>query len=211
MQRPIVSKSAWLKERMTLLRREKMVTRELDLLAIERQKLPWVRVEKKYTLETNEGAISLASLFGSYSQLIVYHFMFGPDWRKPCDGCSAWADAFNGTTDQIQNHDASLIAVSRAPIEKLIQVGDSRNWSFTWASSYNSDFNSDFHMSAPIEQKSVKVGDEEIMYERGESGGISVFAKTKDGIFLTYSCHNRGIQQMNGAFGFVDLLPYGGN
>ena len=207
----VVSKDVWLKERMALLRREKMVTRELDLLALERQKMPWVKVEKDYQLETSEGSISLNDLFGSYAQLIVYHFMFGPEWPEPCDGCTGWADAFNGTLDQIQNNNANLIAVSRAPFEKLDQVKKSKNWNFTWASSFNSDFNSDFNMSGPIDQKTLLVGDEEIMYDRGESGGINVFVKTTDGIFLSYSCHNRGIQQMNGAYGYVDLLPYGGN
>lgn len=207
----IVTKDAWLKERMALLRREKMVTRELDLLALERQKMPWVKVEKGYTLETSEGEISLANLFGEHSQLIVYHFMFGADWSEPCDGCTGWADAFNGTLDQINRNNANLIAVSRAPVERLSEVKKSRNWNFTWASSFNSDFNSDFDMSAHIDQRSTMLGDEKVMYDRGESGGISVFAKTTDGIFLTYTCHNRGIQQMNGAFGYVDLLPYGGN
>jgi predicted dithiol-disulfide oxidoreductase (DUF899 family) len=196
---------------MALLRREKSVTRELDLLALERQKLPWVKVEKDYTLETSDESVSLEGLFGPYDQLIIYHFMFGPDWSVPCDGCIGWADAFNGTLEQIQNKNANLVAVSSAPVEKLDQVKKAKNWSFTWASSSNSDFNSDFHMSAPLDQRSAKIGDEEVMYDRGESGGINVFAKTEEGIFHTYSCHNRGIQQMNGAFGYVDLLPYGGN
>ena len=119
MSHPVVSREAWLKERMALLRREKSVTRELDLLARERQKLPWVKVEKQYTLDTPAGATPFEELFGSYSQLIVYHFMFGPDWSVPCDGCTAWADAFNGTLDQLHRHDANLIAVSRAPVDML--------------------------------------------------------------------------------------------
>lgn len=211
MTNPVVSKEAWMQERMELLRREKKVTRELDQLALDRQKMPWVKMDKEYALETKEGKVSLIDLFGPYDQLIVYHFMFGPDWTVPCDGCTAWADAFNGTLDQIQCHNANLIAVSRAPVEKLEEAKLAKNWDFTWASSFESDFNSDFDMSAPIEQKSTTVGEEEIMYDRGESGGINVFVKTEDGVYLTYSCHNRGIQQMNGAFGYVDLLPYGGN
>jgi len=111
----IVSRETWLKERMALLRREKSVTRELDLLAIERQKLPWVEIEKSYELELPGGKVSLSELFGHYRQLVVYHFMYGPDWSAPCDGCTGWADAFNGTISQIQSHDANLIAVSRAP------------------------------------------------------------------------------------------------
>ena len=211
MKHPVVTRSEWLKERMALLRREKAVTRELDLLAIERQRLPWVAVEKQYELETIDGAVSLQDLFGPYRQLIVYHFMYGPDWSAPCDGCSAWASAFNGTLDQIHIHDATLIAVSRAPVDMLEQVKRDRGWDFTWASSLNSDFNKDFHMSTTPDNTSLTIGDEIVGYERGESGGINVFVKTDDGIFHTYSAHNRGIQQMNGAFGYVGLLPYGGN
>ena len=208
---PVVGRERWLKERMALLRREKTVTRELDLLALERQKLPWVAVEKSYELETREGVVSLEDLFGRFSQLIVYHFMYGPEWSQPCDGCTGWADAFNGTIDQIQRHDATLIAVSRAPIEMLIETQASKGWDFVWASSFHSDFNADFHMSAPPDCESLWVGDELISYDRGESGGINVFVKTDHGLFHTYSVNNRGIQQMNGAFGYVDLLPFGGN
>ena len=211
MNHPIVSREAWLRERMALLRREKTVTRELDLLALERQKLPWVRIDKAYTLETPSGPVSFSELFGSYSQLIVYHFMYGPEWPEPCDGCSAWADAFNGTLDQIQCHDANLIAVSRAPVDMLVRASELRGWTFLWASSCRSDFNADFNMSAEPDCSSIKVGDEVTGYDRGETAGINVFVKNEDGIFHTYSAHNRGIQQMNGAFGYVDLLPFGGN
>ena len=211
MEHAVVSRETWLKLRMVLLRREKSLTRELDLLAIERQKLPWVAVDKTYTLDTAEGSASLADLFGLFRQLIVYHFMYGPQWQAPCDGCSAWAEALNGTLDQIRRHDANLIVVSRAPIEMLDKVKAARGWSFQWASSYRSDFSTDFHMSAPYECSSLKIGDETIFYDRGESHGITVFAKNDQGLFHTYSCYNRGIQQMNGAFGYVDLLPFGGN
>ena len=207
----VVARETWLKERMALLRREKAVTRELDLLAKERQKLPWVKIEQNYLFQTRDGDLTLEELFGSFSQLIVYHFMFGPEWRVPCDGCTGWANAFEGTLDQIQIHDANLIAVSRAPIDKLESVRKNKGWSFQWASSFGSDFNFDFSMSASADCKSVQVADEVITYDRGESGGISVFVTNAEGIFQTYSCYNRGIQLMNGAFGYVDLLPYGGN
>ena len=211
MKHSVVSREIWLKERMALLRREKTVTHELDLLALERQKLPWVRIEKSYTLETSAGTVSFVDLFGDYSQLIIYHFMYGPEWPRPCDGCSGWADAFNGTLDQIQCHDANLVAVSRAPIDMINRVQESKGWTFIWASSFNSDFNIDFSMSARLDSESAMVGDELITYDRGESGGINVFVKEEGRIFHTYSAHNRGIQQMNGAFGYVDLLPFGGN
>jgi len=196
---------------MELLRREKAATRELDLLALERQKLPWVEVEKDYLLVTEQGEISLSELFGGFSQLIVYHFMYGPDWTVPCDGCSQWAESFNGTIGSIEQYDATLVAVSRAPIEKLVQAKRDRDWSFVWASSYASDFNADFHMSALDDRQSAQVGDELVAYDRKESGGINVFVKSDGKIFHSYSCHNRGIQQMNGTFGYVDLLPFGGN
>ncbi len=207
----IVNRDVWLKERMALLRREKAVTRELDLLALERQKHPWVSIKKTYELELPEGKVTLEELFGSNHQLIIYHFMYGPQWKSPCDGCSAWAEAFNGTLGQLERHDAALVAVSRAPIDMINEVKKSRAWTFPWASSYNSAFNSDFHMSVPPDCESVMVGDEIIAYDRGESGGINVFVKTDDGICHTYSAHNRGIQQMNGTYGYIDLLPYGGN
>lgn len=207
----IVDRGTWLKERMALLRREKAVTRELDLLAVERQKLPWVALEKRYELITPQGVVALEDLFGTYSQLVVYHFMLGAGWQLPCDGCSAWADAFNGTIGHIQQHDATLIAVSRAPIEEIETVRRAQGWDFVWVSSSASTFNVDLHMSIDGDATSKIVGDEEIFYDRGESGGISVFAKTEAGVFHTYSTYNRGIQQMNGAFGYVDLLPFGGN
>ena len=211
MDHPVTDRETWLKERMALLRREKTVTRELDLLAQERQKLPWVEIEKSYLLQTEEGEKSLDALFGDFRQLIVYHFMYGSGWKTLCDGCSAWADAFNGTIKSIERHDATLIAVSRAPVEMLAEAKRLRNWSFVWASSMDSDFSEDFHMSAPVDRKSAQIGDEIIGYDRGESGGINVFVKSEGKLFHSYSCHNRGIQQMNGAFGYVDLLPLGGN
>ena len=218
MTHAVVKREEWLAARMALLKEEKRVTRDLDQLAKARQALPWVEVTKPYTLDTEDGAKSLLELFGNHRQLIVYHFMYGPDWPVPCDGCSAWAAAFNGTIDQIEMHDATLIAVSSAGIEKLKKTKAERGWSFCWASSLNSDFNRDFHMAAEPGKSSTTIGDEIIGYDRGESGGINVFVKggqnksnNSEQIFHTYSAFNRGIQQMNGAFGYVDLLPYGGN
>ena len=211
MNHPIVDRNQWLQERMALLRREKAVTRELDLLALERQKLPWVQIDKEYVLDTEQGPRRLQDLFGDFRQLIVYHFMYGPDWTTPCDGCSEWAAAFNGTIDAIERHDATLIAVSRAPIEMLARTKKEQGWSFLWASSFTSDFSNDFHMSASDDRSATMIGDEQVSYDRQESGGINVFVQSEGTIYHSYSCHNRGIQQMNGTFGYVDLLPYGGN
>lgn len=209
--RAIVGRDAWRRARMEMLHREKDVTHRLDALAKERQAFPWMRLEKNYVLETADGEKSLKELFGPFRQLIVYHFMFGPDWPQLCDGCTQWADACNGTVHHIERFEATWIAVSRAPIEQIERERARMNWSFVWASSYQSDFNEDFYMSAEPNTKSRQIADEIVFYDRGESGGISVFAKEQDEVFLTYSCYNRGIQQMNGIFGYVDLLPFGGN
>lgn len=210
-ERKIVTREVWLQQRMALLQQEKKVTRDLDLLAIQRQQMPWVRIERDYVLESLDGPAPLAELFGGYSQLIVYHFMFGTGWAQPCDGCSQWADALNGTLPHIHAHDANLIVVSTAPPAQLEAARKRNGWTFQWLSSHRSPFNSDYNMSVPLDCPSKRVADEIIFYDRGESGGINVFARMEDEIFHTYSAYNRGIQQMNGAFGYVDLLPYGGN
>ncbi len=137
--------------------------------------------------------------------------MFGPDWIDLCDGCTAWAAALDGTLEEIYRHDANLVVVSRAPIDQIEAARKKKGWSFPWLSSFDSEFNADFNMSADKNVTSVLVGEELIGYDRGESGGINVFAKQGGAIYHTYSAHNRGIQQMNGAFGYVDLLPFGGN
>ncbi|MEC8059081.1 MAG: DUF899 family protein [Pseudomonadota bacterium] len=207
----IVSREAWLAEREVLLAREKAATRELDALAKARQALPWVAVEADYTFQSEIGPVSFESLFAGRSQLLIYHFMFGPDWSEPCDGCSAWASALNGTLDQIYKHDANLVVVSSAPIDDIRRVKAARGWSFTWPSAQGNRFNQDFVMSTDRDRASQQVGSETVFYERGETGGINAFVRTDEGIFHTYACFNRGIQQMNGAFGYVNLLPYGGN
>jgi predicted dithiol-disulfide oxidoreductase (DUF899 family) len=207
----VVSREQWLVQRMELLKSEKNVTRELDALAKQRQQMPWVAVRSDYTFRSDLGVVSLEELFAGRSQLLIYHFMFGPEWSQPCDGCSAWASALDGTLDQIHRHDANLVVVSSASIAQIQQVKLNRGWSFPWVSAAASDFNKDFCMSADVDATSQNVGGEIIFYERGETGGINVFARNDEGIFHTYACFNRGIQQMNGAFGYVDLLPYGGN
>lgn len=207
----VVSREVWLAEREALLVKEKAATRELDALAKARQDMPWVAVAADYSFQSEMGSVNFASLFGSCSQLLIYHFMLGPEWSEPCDGCSAWAGALNGTLDQIHKHDANLVVVSSAPIADIQRVRAERGWSFTWLSAQGSTFNTDFGMSTDRDRASQQIGTETVFYERGETAGINAFVRTDKGIFHTYACFNRGIQQMNGAFGYVDLLPYGGN
>src|SRR5438128_11818748 len=141
------TREEWLAARLELLEAEKALTRRGDELAKRRQELPWVRIEKEYRFETDEGTASLADLFRGRSQLLIYHFMFGPDYTAGCPSCSAIADGFNGSAVHLANHDVTLSAVSRAPLAKLQAYKRRMGWSFAWASSFDSDFNYDFHAS----------------------------------------------------------------
>src|ERR1700704_2603334 len=153
MQHPIVSREEWLGARLGLLKEEKELTRGSDELARRRQELPWVRVDKEYRLETDEGSASLADLFRGRSQLLVYHFMFGPDYTAGCPACSAIADGFDGFVVHRANHDVTLCAMSRAPFAKLQEYKRRMGWSFPWASSFGSDFNYDFQLSHTEDQQ----------------------------------------------------------
>jgi predicted dithiol-disulfide oxidoreductase (DUF899 family) len=153
MQHQIVSREEWLAARLELLEAEKELTRRSDELARRRQELPWVRIDKEYRFETDEGSASLADLFRGRSQLLVYHFMFGPDYTAGCPHCSAIADCFNGSVVHLANHDVMLWAVSRAPLAKLQAYKRRMGWIFPWASSQGSDFNFDFNVSFTEEQQ----------------------------------------------------------
>src|SRR3981189_3632343 len=141
------TREEWLAARIELLKEEKELTRRSDELARQRQELPWVRIDKEYRFETDEGSASLADLFRGRSQLLVYHFMFGPDYAAGCPSCSAIADGFSGSVVHLANHDVAFTAVSRAPLAKLQDYKQRMGWSFPWASSFESDFNYDFHVS----------------------------------------------------------------
>ncbi|HKV11951.1 MAG TPA: DUF899 domain-containing protein, partial [Thermoanaerobaculia bacterium] len=147
------TRQEWLAERLELLQAEKEHTRQSDELARRRQELPWVRIDKEYRFETDEGSASLADLFRGRSQLLVYHFMFGPDYAAGCPSCSAIADGFNGIVAHLENHDVAFTAVSRAPIEKLQAYKRRMGWAFPWASSHGSDFNYDFNTSVTEDQQ----------------------------------------------------------
>ena len=158
------TREEWLAVRLELLEAEKDLTRRSDELARRRQELPWVRIEKEYRFETDEGGASLADLFRGRSQLLVYHFMFGPDYTAGCPSCSVIADGFNGFVIHLANHDVTLAAVSRAPLAKLKAFKRRMGWSFPWASSFGSDFNADFNVSISEEQQ--REGGSEYNYRR---------------------------------------------
>ena len=213
MQNQVVSHGEWLKARLELLVAEKELTRERDALTRRRMTMPWERVEKPYRFEGPNGALSLADLFDGRSQLIVYHFMFGPDWEEGCRSCSFWADNFNGIPIHLNHRDVTLTAVSRAPLAKIDAYKERMGWSFPWVSSEGSDFNFDYHVSFTPEE--IAKGKAYYNYEvrpidASDEQGISVFHKDARGeVFHTYSCHGRGIDLVNGAYQLLDLVPKG--
>ena len=213
MRNQIVSHQEWLEARRELLAAEKELTRQREALTRRRMTMPWERVEKPYRFEGPNGRLSLADLFDGRSQLIVYHFMFGPDWKEGCKSCSFWADNFNGVSIHLNHRDTALAAVSRAPYAKIDAYKRRMGWSFPWVSSGGSDFNFDYHVSFTPEE--VTAGEAYYNYKRhpitvSDEQGISVFAKDDSGqVFHSYSCYSRGIDMVNGAYQFLDLVPKG--
>ena len=213
MRHQVVSREDWLTARLELLAAEKEFTRQRDALTRRRMAIPWERVEKPYRFEGPNGALSLPDLFDGRSQLIVYHFMFAPDWEGGCKSCSFWADNFNGIPIHLNRRDVTLTAVSRAPFAKINAYKKRMGWSFPWVSSYGSDFNFDYHVSFTPEE--LAEGKAYYNYEVrpidvSDEQGISVFYQNKRGeVFHTYSCHGRGIDMVNGAYQFLDLVPKG--
>jgi predicted dithiol-disulfide oxidoreductase (DUF899 family) len=208
----VVSEKEWLAARRALLAKEKELTRQRDRLSEERRALPWVKVEKDYVFDGPNGRQTLSELFEGRSQLIVYHFMYGPDWSEGCKSCSFWADNFNGAVEHLKARDVTMIAVSRAPYSKLKAFQKRMGWSFKWVSSFGSDFNYDFNVSFTPEQQQGKVfyNFENQEFPSDEAPGISVFYKDQDGnIFHTYSAYARGLDAVNGAYQLLDLAPKG--
>ena len=206
---PVVSQGEWLEARKRLLLEEKELTRRRDELSRRRRELPWLRVDKPYTFASDAGEESLAQLFAGRSQLIVYHFMLGPDWTEGCKGCSFWADNFERNTVHLAARDATLIAVSRAPFSLIESFRRRMGWTFKWVSSLGSDFNFDYGVSfAPGSGGAVyNYAPSDATDERP---GISVFLKDPAGsVFHTYSCYARGLEMMNAAYAYLDLLPKG--
>jgi predicted dithiol-disulfide oxidoreductase (DUF899 family) len=206
------TRTEWLAARLELLEAEKELTRRSDELARRRQALPWVRIDKEYRFDTDEGSASLRDLFRGRSQLLVYHFMFGPDYAAGCPSCSAISDGFNGFVAHLANHDVALSAVSRAPLAKLQAYKKRMGWSFPWYSSASSDFNFDYHVSYTPDE--VKAGKAEYNYQVSPIGGsehpgVSVFLKDGDTIYHTYSAYTRGLDMLNVAYHYIDLTPKG--
>jgi predicted dithiol-disulfide oxidoreductase (DUF899 family) len=232
------TREEWLAARLELLEAEKELTRRSDELARRRQELPWVRVDKEYRFETDQGSASLADLFGGRSQLLVYHFMFGPDYTAGCPSCSAIADGFDGFAVHLSNHDVTLSAVSRAPLLKLQAYKQRMGWSFPWASSLGSDFNFDFHVSVTEEQQregsieynyrpspprdpsratpegaakgAAMTGTDVAAYAR-ERPGMSAFVFEDGAVYHTYSTYARGLDGLWGAYQWLDRSPKGRN
>ena len=234
------TREEWLKARLELLEAEKELTRRSDELAQRRQELPWVRIETEYSFETDEGKGSLADLFRGRSQLLVYHFMFGPDYTAGCPACSAIADGFNGFAVHLANHDVMLWAVSRAPLPKIQEYKRRMRWTFPWASSFGSDFNYDFNGSYTEEQQrdtgiqynytleppladaspgatsdgetlfASMSGTDVPTYTR-ERPGMSAFALENGVVYHTYSAYARGLDGLWGMYQWLDRAPRGRN
>jgi predicted dithiol-disulfide oxidoreductase (DUF899 family) len=231
------TRDEWLAARLELLEAEKELTRRSDELARRRQELPWVRIDKEYRFETDEGSGSLADLFRGRSQLLVYHFMFGPDYAAGCPSCSSIADGFNGIAVHLANHDVALSAVSRAPLAKLQAFKRRMRWTFPWASSHTSDFNDDFNVrfteeqqreggieynyrresrwqlrgsDGPVAEIAAMTGTDPATYTR-ERPGVSAFALEDGVVYHTYSAYARGVDSLWGMYQWLDRAPKGRN
>src|SRR5712671_3315772 len=233
------TREQWLAARLELLKAEKELTRRSDELARQRQELPWVRIDKEYRFATDEGTASLVDLFRGRSQLLIYHFMFAPEYTAGCPSCSAIADGFDGSVVHLANHDVTLCAVSRAPLAKLQAYKQRMDWTFPWASSFDSDFNYDFHVTHTKEEwdsgavdynframdfrpsagkgssgldefASSIVGTDWETFRR-EGPGISAFALEDGLVYHTYSAYERGLDGLWGMYQWLDRAPRGRN
>jgi predicted dithiol-disulfide oxidoreductase (DUF899 family) len=226
------TREEWLAARRELLDAEKEHTRKGDELARRRQDLPWVRVDKEYTFDTDEGKASLPELFRGRSQLLVYHFMLGPDYKAGCPSCSAIADGFDGSAVHLMNHDVMFTAVSRAPLQNIQAFKRKMGWSFPWASAYESDFNYDFGVSITEEQQRsgdvpYNYGSENFVPQDGarfvesvgtdlatfmrEAPGMSAFALEDGVVYHTYSAYARGLDGLWAMYQWLDRAPLGRN
>ena len=209
----IVSPEKWLAARRELLREEKEFSKLRDRLAARRRELPWVKVDQPYVFESSSGRVSLAELFESRGQLIVYHFMLAPGWEEGCRGCSYVSDHFDGALPHLHARDVSFTAVSVAPLAEIERFKARMGWKFNWVSSHGTSFNRDFRVSFTPEE--VKSGNADYNFGLGEIGaeempGLSVFARGADGaVYRTYSTYSRGLDQLIGAYNLLDLTPKG--
>ena len=215
---PIVSPEVWLASRKELLEKEKALTRQHDEINALRRRLPMVKLEKRYDFEGPEGRIALGDLFCGHEQLIVYHFMFDPAWDKGCPGCTGFVDAL-GDLSMLDERRTAFALISRAPLAKLEKFKAERGWNRPWYSSNGSDFNYDFHVTLDkdVAPRMMNFRDEAEMTARkgqewtftGETHGLSVFFRTDDGIFHTYSTYARGVESLTDAYPLLDCTPYG--
>jgi predicted dithiol-disulfide oxidoreductase (DUF899 family) len=208
----IVSDQEWLAARKELLEEEKKFQAARDELAEKRRALPWRAVTAEYIFETEHGRKSLAELFGAATQLLVYHFMFHPEWDAGCKSCSFWADTYDGSVAHLAARDVSLVAISRAPLELLLAYRERMGWTFPWASSATNSFNYDFGVS--FSPKQIADGTADYNYEQGNATiedlpGISVFARDGHAVFHTYSTFARGLDPFNATYQLLDIVPRG--
>lgn len=212
----VATREEWLIARKALLEKEKAHTRAKDEISQQRRALPWVKLDENYVFETETGKVSLAELFGDKSQLIVYHFMFGPEWAEGCKSCSFWADSFNGLEPHLNGRDIAFVAVSRAPMSSLMPFKKRMGWSFNWVSSHSNSFNADFNVSFSSDHNSENPAtynfQEMSSSPMEEAHGTSVFAKDDAGnIYHTYSTYGRGLDITNAAYSYIDMVPKGRN
>jgi len=209
----VVSQEQWIAARKEFLREEKEFTHLRDKLSQKRRELPWVRVDKPYMFDGPDGKETLPQLFAGRSQLVVYHFMYGPESETPCKSCSFWADNFERNVVHLAHRDVTMIAVSRAPLARLEAFKRRMGWTFKWVSSGGSDFNFDYQASFRPEDLTKGEGYYNFAKQKNsmaELPGISVFYKDAGGtVFHTYSCYSRGLDMMNAAYHYLDLVPKG--
>lgn len=210
MQSKIGTREQWLTARLELLTKEKEYTKLREEMARQRRCLPWVRMEKDYIFQDSAGDVSLAELFSGRSQLIVQHFMYGPDWEQGCPSCSLMADHHERIRVHLNQRDASLVVVSRAPVELLDKFKKRMGWTFRWVSSLGNDFNTDFSVSFPEGLENVQYNYGQTDVPSSEMPGMSVFARDDSGeIYNTYSCFARGLERFIGVYELLDILPKG--
>jgi len=209
----IVSREEWVKARKELLDEEKEFTRARDLLSARRRNLPWVKVDQQYVFEGEEGNWTLEELFAGKSQLIIYHFMFGPDWEQGCKACSFVCDHIDPARVHLEQRDVMLVAASSAPLFQLLPLKKRVGWKFNWVSSAGSEFNKDFHVT--FSRDEMETGELYYNYQMQqfpveEAPGASVFIRNGSGeIFHTYSCYARGLENLIGTYNYLDLVPRG--
>ncbi|MGI0487724.1 DUF899 domain-containing protein [Pantanalinema rosaneae CENA516] len=212
----VVGRDEWLTARKTLLEHEKELTKQRDRINAERRRLPMVKLDKEYTFEGSNGSAKLINLFEGRTQLIIYHFMFAPEWEKGCMGCTGFVYSL-GNLSMLNERDTTFALVSRAPLPKLEAYKQQKGWTLPWYSSFGSDFNYDFHVTldetiAPIEYNYRDKAELEGLYGHsveGESHGLSVFFRMGDDVFHTYSTYARGVESLTNSYSLLDVTPYG--